>query len=68
MARKILFTSKHCGACAGAKRVLNENGVKYREVSVDTERGEKLANKHDVRILPTLMVDGRKVPVSRWLN
>lgn len=68
MAKKILFTSKYCGACASAKKILKENRVNYKEVSVDNKKGNTIANKHNIKYLPTLMENGKKIPVSRWMK
>ena len=68
MVKKILFTSKYCGACSEIKKILKKNKVKYKEISVDTEKGGKLADKNSIKLLPTMMIDGKKVPINKWLK
>jgi glutaredoxin len=64
---KILFTSKGCGACGPVKKVLKEKGVKFKVVSVDNARGSALADKYDVKLLPSMVIDGKLVEdVEKW--
>lgn len=67
--KKILFTSKECGACPPMKKLLKKAGVKFKEVSVDTTRGDKLADKHKVERLPSMVIDGKLVEdTNKWFK
>ena len=53
------FTAEWCGPCSQQKPIVKEfveeNDIQYREV--DVEQNKKLAGKHNIRSLPTIMVD-----------
>lgn len=50
----LLFTTKTCGNCSGAKKVLEESGVDYKVI--DAQDHYKLAEKFEIRSAPTLIV------------
>ena len=49
------------------KKMLRKEGIEFEEVSVDTKSGEKLADKHNVSEIPTMIIDGKLVnDVRKW--
>jgi len=66
---KILITSKHCGGCSQAKKLLKKEGVKFREVDAETKKGETICDKHNIRAVPTMIIDGKKTDnIDKWFN
>ena len=51
---KLFFTAEHCTACVRMYETAREAG--FQTVSLDTDEGVELANKHSVRGLPTFLV------------
>lgn len=56
MNQLILFTAKWCANCVALKVGLEEEGITYNTVDVDTPEGEELARKNGIRGLPTVLV------------
>ena len=54
---KYLFTSKSCPHCKTAKKKFKKQlaSGEIKEMSADTDKGFKLAEKLNVRALPTLV-------------
>lgn len=67
--KKVLMTSKYCGGCAEAKRELKKRGIKFTEISADTDRGQKLADRLGIRMVPTMIIDGKKTDdMRKWFR
>jgi glutaredoxin len=58
-----LLVSPTCNACPSAKSLWKELRVKYsfsyREVDINSNDGQELANRHAVRAVPATIIDGR---------
>ena len=58
-----LLVSPTCSACPSAKSLWKELRVKYsfsyREVDINSNDGQELANRHAVRAVPATIIDGR---------
>jgi glutaredoxin len=58
-----LLVSPTCGACPSAKSLWKELRVKYsfsyREVDINSNDGQELANRHSIRAVPATIIDGR---------
>jgi len=64
---KLLFTSKRCPPCRPMKERLRKEGVKFKEIDVDTPEGSKLADKYNVRMLPSMVIDGKlEEDLDKW--
>lgn len=65
MAKKALFfVSKDCPGCLDVKKIVRKQNIDYRkyvrEVDVDTPEGGKLADKFNVRSIPSCVdADGK---------
>ena len=66
---KILITSKHCPGCSQAKKLLKKKGIKFREMSADTKKGDKFCDKHNIRSVPTMIIDGKRTDnIDKWFK
>ena len=66
---KILMTSKYCGGCSQAKRLLKKEGIKFKEIDADTKKGDALCNKHRVKTIPTMIINGKKTDnINKWFK
>jgi thioredoxin-like negative regulator of GroEL len=63
MTKWILFSGKHCKNCEPMKRNLDTVGIKYDEVSTDTDKGKMMSGIFRITGLPTLAIalDGKPV-------
>jgi thioredoxin-like negative regulator of GroEL len=63
MTKWILFSGKHCKNCEPMKRNLDTVGIKYDEVSTDTDKGKMMAGIFRITGVPSLAIakDGRPV-------
>lgn len=43
--KPILYTSKNCVFCGPVKKKLKKKGIDFKEVSIDTREGKKMASK-----------------------
>lgn len=53
-----MFTMKGCAPCAAVRRILNADpglAARVEIVDIDTDKGERLADEHHVRALPTFL-------------
>tara|TARA_R100001594_G_scaffold53735_1_gene87274 strand:+ start:12467 stop:12676 length:210 start_codon:yes stop_codon:yes gene_type:complete len=57
----ILFTADWCTQCKPIKQFLDNNTRDVEVVNVDTESGEELMQKYNVRGLPTLISNGENI-------
>lgn len=48
--------SKTCGPCKVLERNLKQSGIEYINIDVDSEEGEKISNKYEVTMVPTLLL------------
>ena len=55
---RVLLGAAWCGPCKRVKEYLDNRGVSYDYVDVDTEAGMKLAQDWTVRTVPSMNVDG----------
>ena len=51
-----LFTAQWCSQCQSMKQVLNNMGLEFETIDIDTEQGSVLAQQHKVRSLPTTLL------------
>jgi len=56
--KPILYTSKNCVFCGPVKKKLKKKGIDFKEVSIDTREGKKMASKKGIKVVPTLEVEG----------
>ena len=56
--KNILLGAEWCGPCKGVKKFLDQRGVRYTYIDVDTEEGMKLAGDWGVRAVPSMNVSG----------
>lgn len=64
MAQVEIYTKFTCPYCIRAKRLLDQKGVEYKEISVDfggAERQEMLARSNGRTTVPQIFIDGRHV-------
>ena len=52
----LVFTGEWCSNCSPWKKMLDEKGVQYTAIDIDTDEGAALAQKHGVRALPTTLI------------
>jgi glutaredoxin 3 len=60
-----LYTTRWCGYCGAAKRLLEKKGVAFTEIDVDAEparRGEMVARSGGGMTVPQIFIDG--VPIG----
>ena len=50
--------SKTCGPCKVLERNLKQSGIEYINIDVDSEEGEKISDKYEVTMVPTLLLLG----------
>lgn len=48
--------SKTCGPCKVLERNLKQSGIEYINIDVDSEEGEKVSDKYEVTMVPTLLL------------
>ena len=48
--------SKTCGPCKVLERNLKQSGIEYINTDVDSEEGEKISDKYEVTMVPTLLL------------
>ena len=48
--------SKTCGPCKVLERNLKQSGIEYININVDSEEGEKISDKYEVTMVPTLLL------------
>lgn len=54
----ILLGASWCAPCGRVKRFLNDRGVGYTYVDIDTENGLKLARDLGIRSVPSMSIVG----------
>lgn len=50
------FFSPHCGPCKVMEQNLKEANIEYESINVEEDAGDVLADKYDVKGLPTIIV------------
>jgi len=61
------FYSKRCPHCLPVKKMLDEiikdmrEAVEIEEIDAWSERGERLAERYGVQVVPTIVVNGSKL-------
>jgi len=51
------------------KERLESKGVDFKEVSVDTKDGSKLADKYNVKYVPSMTINGRlEEDIKKWFE
>lgn len=50
------FFSPHCGPCRVMEQNLKEANIEYESINVEEDAGDILADKYDVKGLPTIIV------------
>ena len=48
--------SKTCGPCKVLERNLKQSGIEYINIDVDSEEGEKISDKYEVTMVPTVLL------------
>ena len=48
--------SKTCGPCKVLERNLKQSGIEYINIDVDSEEGEKISDKYEFTMVPTLLL------------
>jgi glutaredoxin 3 len=63
MARITLYTTRWCGYCVQAKKLLDSRGIEYDEVSLDDDPAfrQKLFDLTGRWTVPQVVIDGRPV-------
>ena len=61
MEKNSLIGAAWCAPCGRVKRFLDNRGVGYRYVDIDTEEGLELARELGVRSVPAMVVDGNVI-------
>lgn len=56
----VVFSASWCTGCKTVKKVLQEKGIEYIEIDIDTKEGMQLAKDNIVRNIPVTVVDGEK--------
>lgn len=61
----LVYSTEWCPDCSRLKRVLDQSGVRYRELSIDDDAAaaEKLERETGKRGVPYILVDGK-----RWVR
>ncbi len=54
--RVLKFFSPHCGPCRVMEQNLKEANIEYESINVEEDAGDVLADKYDVKGLPTIIV------------
>ena len=66
----LLFTTKTCPNCPGAKRQLTAAGIEYKVI--DAEEQSALSQKYGIKSVPTLVVNGQTIngvgPIIGWIK
>jgi len=57
-----VYTTRYCGFCDAAKRLLKERGLAFEEIDVsDPEKKEALKARTGWRTVPQIFVDGELI-------
>jgi len=59
-----IYTTRFCGFCVAAKRLLNEKSVDYREIDVGMapkKRSEMMQRANGGRTVPQIFIGGRHI-------
>lgn len=58
-----LFTTRFCGFCVAAKRLLAERGVPYEEIDLsgDPVRREEISRRYGWMTVPVIVADGELI-------
>ena len=60
---------KNCGACPEAKKLLREEGVRFRAVDIDSAEGKTLTRKYNISVVPVMIIDGKKTgDLRKWVK
>jgi len=57
----VLIGATWCGPCKRVKNFLDNKGVDYTYIDIDTDEGLALAKDWSVRSVPSMSVDGKVV-------
>ena len=60
----VMYSASWCGVCRKAKQFFSANGLRYREIDVDTTPGawQKIEQLTSRRAVPLIIVDGEQTP------
>ena len=64
MAKIEIYTTMWCGYCARARALLNQKGVPFTDIDVDTDsarREEMVARSGGGRTVPQIFIDGEHI-------
>lgn len=63
----VLYTTSWCGACETARRVLDANSVRYREVDIErSPAGRRAYQRMGGHGVPVFVIDGRAIHGLDW--
>lgn len=68
MEKPILVTAAWCPGCKMVKEILKKKGISYNEIDADTKNGNEFCNKNRIMELPTLLVNGKKMDVEKFIS
>ena len=59
----VIYTTRYCGFCAHAKRLLNKKGVDFEEIAVDGDRAARatLAQRSGRNTVPQIWIGERHI-------
>ena len=62
----IKLYSDTCGPCKALENNLIKSKIKYDNVNIDSEEGEKLIEKYSIKSIPTLLlIDDNDILISK---
>lgn len=61
MSEVIVYSASWCGACKNLMKSLDEKGVNYRMISLDSADAMRDAKEVGIRAIPTTVVNGQVV-------
>jgi len=58
-----IYTTRHCGSCVRAKRLMDQEGIPYEEIDISEtpEVREELVEKTGEWTVPQIFVDGKYI-------
>lgn len=58
-----IYTSRLCGYCFAAKRLLDKKSIEYREISVDgqPEVRQEMTQRSGARTVPQIFIDAQPI-------
>lgn len=64
--RVLKIYSRTCGPCKVLENNLRKSKIKYDNINIDSEEGEKLIEKYSIKSIPTLLlIDDNDILISK---